>query len=472
MTSSRRRFLQQSASVTAGFLGLQRYLGAAPSPGSAPRIDPHGPLIEDPHRIIDLPEGFSFRVLSRTGDRMSDGYRVPGQPDGMAAFATEKGKVVLVRNHEIGHAYWDLGPFKNNKTLPEDFDRNLCYDPGGDKVQPFVGGTSNLVFDPETGEVERQFLSLTGTDRNCAGGPTPWGSWITCEEPADMVSEWGRRHGYCFEVPAQAKPGLAKPVALKAMGRFRHEAVAVHPASGVVYLTEDRGDGLIYRFLPQEPGNLAAGGKLQALKLRDRKTVDTRNWPADAESLPQRERLTVDWIDLEDIDSPLDDLRLRGAEAGAARFSRGEGMWYGSEEEVGEEAIYWICTDGGKVQKGQVFRYFPSPLEGQAGESGQPGTMDLFLEPNDTDLLKNGDNLCIAPWGDLVICEDTSGTNAIRGVTPAGEFYTIGRNGMNGAEFAGACFSPDGRWLFVNIQTPGTTLAITGPWRKSDSATA
>ncbi len=467
MNATRRHFLRHSAAVTVGFLGLDRHLA-----GAAPRLQSWGPLKTDPHRIIDLPEGFRYVVLSRTGDRMDDGFLVPGQFDGMAAFPADDGKVVLVRNHEIGHAYSELGPFKNNAKLPEKFDPALCYDPGSDQSPPFVGGTTNLVFDPATETVTGQFLSLVGTDRNCAGGPTPWGTWITCEEPADLVSETGLKHGYCFEVSASATPGLTPPVALKGLGRFRHEAVAVHPDSGAVYLTEDRGDGMIYRFLPAEPGNLAAGGRLQALKIRDRKSVDTRNWPGDEAPFPVRQRVAVDWIDLDDIEAPLDDLRLRGVAAGAARFSRGEGMWYGSPEQVGEEAIYWVCTDGGQVQKGQIFRYFPSPAEGKAGEADQPGEMELFLEPNDTDLLRNGDNICIAPSGDLVICEDTSGTNAIRGVTPAGEFYTIGQNGMNGSEVCGGCFSPDGKWLFVNIQSPGITLAITGPWRETSPATA
>lgn len=462
MNASRRSFLRQSTAVTAGFLGLDRFLSAAEG-----GIEPRGALVPDPHKILDLPEGFSYRVLSRAGDKMSDGFLTPGQPDGMAAFPGPDGSVVLVRNHELNQVGSSgFGPFKDNSKLPADFDPSLCYNPGdGKKVKPHVGGTSNLVFDPASGGLKADFLSLLGTDRNCAGGPTPWGSWITCEEPSDTISEDQLIHGYCFEVPATVTPGLTKPVPLKAMGRFRHEAVAVHPASGAVYLTEDRGDGMIYRFLPDQPGNLAAGGRLQALKVRDRGSVDTRNWPG-SEEFPRRERLAVEWMDLEDVEAPHDDLRQRGVTAGAALFSRGEGMWYGSAGQVGEETIYWCCTDGGKNQKGQVFRYFPSPLEGQPGEKDQPGHFDLYLEPNDTDLLRNGDNLTVAPWGDLVICEDTSGINQLRGVTTDGRIYTIGRNRLSETEFAGACFSPDGAWLFVNIMSPGTTLAITGPWRE------
>lgn len=463
MHSSRRSFLRHSAAVTAGFLGLDRHLALAADP-----IQPWGPLKPDPHRILDLPEGFSYRVLSRAGDKMDDGFLTPGQPDGMAAFPGPDGSVILVRNHELNFVGSSgYGPFKDNSKLPDDFDASLCYAPGdGKKVAPHVGGTTTLVFDPATGRLKSHFLSLLGTDRNCAGGPTPWGSWITCEEPADLVTGAQRRHGYCFEVPATAKPGITPPVPLKDMGRFRHEAIAIHPSSGVVYLTEDRGDGMIYRFLPKKPGSLAEGGRLQALKIRDRASVDTRNWPGDAEPFPQRSRLAVDWMDLEETDAPLDDLRLRGVAAGAARFSRGEGMWYGAASQVGEETIYWCCTDGGKNQRGQVFRYFPSPVEGQAGEKDQPGHLELYLEPNDTDLLRNGDNLTVAPWGHLVICEDTSGINQLRGVTNDGQIYTLGRNTLSETEFAGACFSPDGEWLFVNIMSPGTTLAITGPWRK------
>ena len=467
MHPSRRSFLRHSAAVTAGFLGLDRHLAAA----DARRIAPWGPLKADPHRILDLHEGFTYRVLSRAGDPMGDGFLTPGQPDGMAAFPGPDGTVVIVRNHEINQiGSSGFGPFKNNAKLPADFDPRLCYAPGdGAKIPPHVGGTSTIVFDPARGIVKTDFLSLLGTDRNCAGGPTPWGSWITCEEPSDLITGDQQRHGYCFEVPATATPGLTPPVPLKAMGRFRHEAIAIHPASGAVYLTEDRGDGMIYRFLPAKPGDLAAGGRLQALKIRDRPSADTRNWPGDREPFPLRQRLAVDWMDLDEVEAPLDDLRLRGVKAGAARLSRGEGMWHGSAGQVGEETIYWCCTDGGAAQKGQIFRYFPSPAEGQAGESDQPGQLDLYLEPNDTDLLRNGDNLTVAPWGDLVICEDTTGVNQLRGVTTQGEYYTIGRNTLSQTEFAGACFSPDGDWLFVNIMSPGTTLAITGPWRKKSA---
>ncbi len=468
---TRRHFLRHSAAVTVGFLGLDRYLASA-SPDPTAR---YGPLLPDPHLIIDLPEGFHYRVLSRAGDKLGGGTRLSGKFDGMAAFPGGDGRIVLVRNHEIGLQHSEFGPFQDNSKLPPKFDVSRCYDPGapesapgaGDGLPPYVGGTSNLVFNPKTGKVETQFMSLFGTDRNCAGGPTPWGTWVTCEEPDDTHSERGIRHGYCFEVPPVEKAALVDPIPLRGLGRLRHEAIAVHPSTGIVYLTEDRPDGMLYRFLPKTPGKLQAGGRLQALRFRDRRSADTRNWTEDTHPvnedgtpsqkkpsppLPVRERLKVSWVDLDDVESPKDDLRYRGVEdQGAARFSRAEGMWYGSAAQVGEEAIYFACTDGGAKMAGQIFRYFPGTDE-----------LEIYLEPDNSDMLQNGDNICIAPWGDLIICEDFTGATAIRGVTPQGEFYTIARNTLNDTELCGCCFSPDGSILFVNIQTPGTTLAIYG----------
>jgi len=446
--------LSQSTAVSAGFFGLQRFLE---SPAQAAEGFSYGPLIPDPAKTLDLPEGFSYKILSRTGDRMKDGFKVPGKPDGMAAFDLGGGKIGLVRNHEIGHTAYEMGPFDDNKVLPDDFPEDLCYDAGRFEAQPFVGGTSTLVYNTTTGKVENEYLSLIGTDRNCAGGPTPWGSWVTCEEPSDMTTKWGQFHGYCFEVPAEAETGLADPVPLKAMGRFRHEAVAVDPRTDIVYLTEDRNDGVIYRFLPNERKKLAAGGRLQALKISGPGKHDTRNWPGGKTTFPIGKRVAVEWVDLDDVESPADDLRLQAMKKGAVIFSRGEGMWYGSPESVGEDTIYWACTDGGANHKGQIFRYFPDDSADGGGE------LELYLEPNDTDLLQNGDNITIAPSGHLYICEDTKGCY-VRGVTREGEMFTLARNAISKNEFAGACFSPDGKTLFINIQTPGITFAVSGPF--------
>ncbi len=258
--TTRRQFIGVSALA---FAGLQRYALAA----TASRvIQPFGPLVKDPDRILDLPDGFSYHVLSKNGEPMADGFKVPGKPDGMAAFPGPDGKIVLVRNHELALAMTGMGPFPNNNRFPDNLDPALSYDPGQDGKHPHLGGTTNLVFDPLTGETVTQFLSLIGTDRNCAGGPMPWGSWITCEEPEDLHTPRGRNHGWCFEVKARPPRVSRRAVPLKALGRYRHEAVALDPATGILYLTEDRTDGLLYRFIPERKNDLTAG-KLQALAI-------------------------------------------------------------------------------------------------------------------------------------------------------------------------------------------------------------
>src|SRR5690606_16755146 len=309
--------------------------------------------------------------------------------------------------------------------LLKNLDKTLIYDFGkGEKVG--VGGTTNLVFDEETMTVEKEFLSLVGTHRNCAGGPTPWGSWITCEETSartDGVLE--KDHGYNFEVLATPDVGVQRPTPLKAMGRFTHEAVAVDPATHIVYQTEDAGDGMIYRFIPDQPGNLNKG-RLQALKIRDWPSCDTRNSPnLQTKPFPIRKSIVVDWIDLEDIDAPESDLRLRGFDKGAARFARGEGAWFGNGE------LYFACTNGGKKNNGQIFRYKPDHKD-QPGS----GTLELFIESEDADLLENGDNLTVSPWGDVIVCEDKSTTPKVVGVTPAGELYHFALNVGYKSEFA------------------------------------
>jgi secreted PhoX family phosphatase len=415
-----------------------------------------GPLVDDPAGMFSLPAGFSYTTFSATGEEMDDGLIVPGMHDGMAAFPGPEGRTLLVRNHELESAWTDRSPFGPGRERLGRVNKELIYD-FGKGIAPNLGGTTTIVFDTRTQRMERHFLSLAGTVRNCAGGPTPWGTWVTCEEVNEQPEPDAEQpHGYNFEVMPSATPGLVQPVALKAMGRFRHEAVAVDPASGCVYETEDTGDGLLYRFIPTVKGVLASGGRLQALKVKGRTTADTRNWQAG--DFPIGQPLAVEWVDLDDVESPNNDLRKRGAAAGAAVFARGEGAWWGND------SAYFAMTNGGRNRFGQIFRYRPSPYEGTSREADRPGTIELFSEPNDTELLSNCDNLVVAPWGDLILCEDTSSICRLIGVTPRGEYYILGSNTQRGRELAGACFSPDGSTLFVNIQNPGYTIAVRGPW--------
>ncbi len=468
MDIHRRYFLQQASAFALGFAGLSGLVGCASSETLSGSSIPYGfgPLVEDPNNIFDLPEGFSYTIISRFGDEMDDGFFVPHRPDGMAAFPGSNNLTLIVRNHEVSSDAFSEGAFGQNNELLSKISQDAFYD-AGRNGQPSMGGTSTILYDTQTQQVRQQHLSLAGTIRNCAGGPTPWNSWVTCEETTQTADDVrAKDHGYCFEVPARAEPSLADPIPITGMGRFNHEAIAVDPNSGVVYLTEDQGDGLIYRYIPNTPGELLDGGTLQALMVRDQKSLDTRNW--EEQIVTPGSTLAAAWIDLENITPQEDDLRLRGYEQGAARFARGEGMWYG------EGAVFFACTNGGLNRKGQIWKYTPSPEEGTSAESKNPGMLELFVEPNDGTLIENADNLTVAPWGDVIVCEDGSGDQYLVGITPEGDIYKFGRNAVeadqdSASELAGATFSPDGSTLFLNIQHEGITLAITGPWQQRQS---
>lgn len=216
--------------------------------------------------LLALPEGFRYNAISIRGDRMSDGALVPGDHNGMACFRTRHGDFALVRNHELNIIEDEAGSVTG------------CLAPNGRQYDPFAGiaaglgggGTSTLIID-RFGRRVRDYVSLGGTIRNCAGGPTPWDTWISCEEtvttPAtDPLAT--RCHGYNFEVPADLGEAV-DPIPLVAMGRMNHEAVSVDPFTGIVYQTEDRNDSCWYRFVPRRRpyryGDLQEGGELHAL---------------------------------------------------------------------------------------------------------------------------------------------------------------------------------------------------------------
>jgi secreted PhoX family phosphatase len=465
---SRRHFLTRSSSVALGFAGLSASLARGSTASLLERLseaggtDPtigFGPLIDDPAGIIALPEGFSYRVFSRTGETMDDGLSVPGKHDAMGAFpyiradgSVDPDRTIIIRNHEVEDAHRTTGAFVRPGSI-DTFDQAKLYDPGFGR--PSRGGTTTLVYNTKTRELESQWMSLAGTERNCAGGVTPHNTWLTCEETASVKGErFEQDHGYVFEVPVTATPTLAEPKPIRAMGRFMHEATSTDPRTGIVYQTEDRHDGIIYRYIPKEPDDLHAGGKLQALRVDHTPSLDTRNW--DAETVRPNEPMTVSWITLNDVESPKDDLRYRGFQAGAARFARGEGMWWG------DGSVYFAATTGGQGYHGQLWRITADPDSGV-------DRLELFAEPRDPSILHRADNITFSPWGHLIVCEDENEPPRMIGVTPEGQFYVIGRNAASNSEFAGATFSADGKTLFVNIQNPGYTLEITGPWDRITS---
>jgi hypothetical protein len=443
MPTSRRDFLGHTAGALASFSALQtlsrltaassRAIHGAPlGQGGYGPLRPAGPELA-------LPDGFRYTRFGESGSIMDDGIPTPLAPDGMGAF--QRGDAIrLIRNHEL------LGRNPVRPVGPETYDR-------------VAGGcTTTLDVDPESRELIGSFRSLDGTVRNCAGGTTPWGSWLSCEEAtAGTRMGLSREHGYIFEVPASADAPV-EPVPLRAMGRFVHEAVAVDPATGVVYETEDQTRGGFYRFLPTAPGTggqapeLAAGGRLQMLAVRDRRRYDTSRRQQPGAVLP------VAWVDIDDPDPAdaehrPDAVFRQGWDRGGARFSRVEGCFHA------DGTIYFTSTDGGDAGLGQLWAFRPTGPE--------DGELELVFESPDPAVLQRPDNVCVSPRGGVVVCEDGQPPNHVRGITPDGRVFDFARNliGVGESEFAGATFSPDGRTLFVNLQRdPGATFAIWGPW--------
>lgn len=437
---NRRDFFRQAAVVGGTAFGLEGLMMASANTAlgqSSPKGKVgYGPLfplkatngdaIGITSEVVSLPEGFQYKIIGRRGQIMTDGTPTPGAHDGMDCYLDRDGNLRLIRNHEQGGgaAFTDT-PFDPNAA----------------------GGTTTVVVDPVTREIIADYPSLSGTIRNCAGGSTPWGSWITCEETGDAG------HGYNFEVPLYGETALGddgKPVALRAMGRFSHEAIAIDPRNNVVYQTEDRGDAGFYRFLPDTPGNPATGvaavyadgGRLQMLRHKYLSNLDTRG-----RGVRLGVRMPCTWVDIDNVEPGPGQAstRSQGRARGGAIFARLEGAWTGQDNN-----IYIVSTSGGTIGRGQIFQYTPV--------SDAEGFLTLIVDSPNANALDAPDNICVTPRGALMLAEDGGGEQFLRGVTQRGQLFNFCRNDLS--EFAGCCFSPDAATLFVNIQGPGYTLAI------------
>ena len=389
-----------------------------------------------------IPRGFRcFRISETHGPSVANPtFTVPVAVDGMAAFALPNGNVRLIRNHEVADEA-ERGKAFGSKP----------YDPKAS------GGTTSLEIrisgngPDRTVEVVSEFPSLSGTLINCAGGRTPWGSWLSCEETTMGITHgYTQPHGYIFEVPVAATSDV-DPVPLKAMGRFVHEAVAVDPRTGFVYMTEDMrwmegnpalpGAGF-YRFIPNTPGRLIDGGRVQILAVRDQPQYSTVRDQTPGVKLP------VHWIDIENADpaEAEDDpsyVFKSGFDRGAARFQRLEGCFWA------DDCAYFDSTSGGNAGSGQIWQYRPT--------SRDEGELTLIFESPSRDVLDSPDNICTTRNGGLIICEDGAGDEFLRGLTAEGEMVDIVKAPVvegkpSPTEFAGCCFSPDYSVLFFNQQ--------------------
>jgi secreted PhoX family phosphatase len=415
----RRHLLQAGGAAASAWLGLPPAAAQAAHPRSALRADPRG--------ILDLREGFSYRIVSRAGERMSDGYRTPARPDAMGVFAgPDAGSLVLMRNHEVpGVRAW--GPYDEGQPPARE-----AYDPEG------YGGVTRLVLDAETLEIKRSHLALAGTHWNCAGGLSPWG-WLSCEEMFDA------RHGYVFLCSSTAD-SLQPPRRISAYGHFRHEAACVDPETLIAYLSEDREDSCLYRFVPKSK-RAPFEGSLQALAITGRNRFDANEMkPGDA--------LPVSWVDVPRPDSVEDDVRLQARAQGAARFVRGEGLWLSGGE------LYLCATAGGPIGRGQIFKLMHR----------DPAHLTLLTQAEDTAMLDMPDNITVSPSGHVYVAEDGLEGNYLKHVTRAGQIVEVARCAVSLSEFTGPCFSADGRTLFVNIQLDALTLAIRGPFAALESS--
>ena len=408
--------------------------------------------------LLKLPPGFRYFSFGWKGEALQDGSVMPSSADGMGLVHYANGKARLIRNQEI----WDdPGAFAH-------LDR--AYDAGAG------AGTVTLDVDLDAGKLMQARASLSGTNANCSGGVTPWGSWLSGEEQVVAngetllsyaglpMTKFQKPHGFIFEVPgwgksskmAQAPDASFRPII--EMGQMRHEATAVDPETGIVYLTEDNNPAAgLYRFIPRKPGVLSEGGKLKMLGVRGtqelRKGLNARAGT----------KFKTHWVAISDPTKAHNDEQRasngcfsQGHVLGGATFSRLEGIYWRAGE------IFFTSTNGGDIAQGQVFVYRPKSEE-----------LELVYESTDKFVMNFPDAIENGPAGGHIICQDGKEVfpQVLYFLSKQGKVTPIAQNNLDDpaasrAEWAGCSMSPDGKWLFANIYTPGFTVAITGPFEQ------
>lgn len=359
---------------------------------------------------VRLPDGFSSRVIARGNEpvRAGDGSRLPVRPiyaDGQATFATDDRGWILVSNAEVSRR-------RSTSSVPslEELEDQLI----GDAA---VGAGACAIRFDRSGEIDDAYRILGGTDRNCAGGPTPWGTWLSCEEVP---------RGQVYECDPTGARGPAKRPAL---GTFKHEAAAVDPLGERLYMTEDVADGGFYRFTPKRYPDLSSG-ELEIAVVAGNGSVGWRRIP-----------------DPEAVKKP-----TRNQVPAATEFNRGEGMWFDSG------VVYVATTGDGVVHAYEVATQRIERIY-DAAELRDPPLTGI-------------DNLTVSPAGDVYVCEDNGASTLDVGlITPervAARFLSLGGPEQAGSELTGPVFDPSGRRLYFSSQRAdglGITYEVSGPFR-------
>ncbi|MDV5145545.1 DUF839 domain-containing protein [Streptomyces sp. SBC-4] len=381
----RRSFLRGAViGTSAAAFGGSLWHGAAFAAPAQPGAGPYGALGAANSHGIQLPAGFTSRIIARSGQTVTGtSYTWHNAPDGGACFVDGTGWI-YVSNSEINPS----------------------------------GGASAVRFN-SAGTITGAYRILSNTRQNCAGGATPWNTWLSCEEVS---------LGYVYE----SNPWGGTAYRRDAMGRFKHEAAAADPVRKVIYLTEDESNGCFYRFIPTTWGNLSAG-TLQVLVAG---TASSGSFT---------------WQNVPDPDgSPT---TTRTQVSGSKKFNGGEGCYYADD-------TVWFTTKGDN-------RVWQVNLA--------TGTYELAYDDSlvsGTAPLTGVDNVTGTTSGDLFVSED-GGNMEICVITPddiVAPFLRI--NGQSSSEITGPAFSPDGTRLYFSSQrgttgssSGGITYEVTGPFR-------